>query len=184
MDTLKFRNLRPNEIQCRVKQISYDRNSGGYYCSLLLYKDARVDQNILDETVGPTRWKKEYTEKCGQLFCAISIKMDDGEWVSKEDTGSKDANFEAEKSLASDAQKRAGFLWGIGRALYTKLDIDFFLQAGEYYDNKQANKKVLSQGVRFYVGNDIKYSEDGTKITQLSIVDQNGNIRYKYPFNR
>ena len=181
MDTLKFRNLKKNEIQCRVRQITEDRATNGTYCSLLLYKDARVDQNILDETVGPERWQKEYHEKCGQLFCTISIKMDNGEWVSKEDTGSKDANFEAEKSLASDAQKRAGFLWGIGRALYTKIDIDFFLGRDEYYFNTRANTNVLSRGVRFFVS-DIEYDKSGNTITKLQIQDQLGRVRFNYPF--
>ena len=42
----KFRLLRADEIDCRIAQI---RENG---LSLLLYKDARVDQNILDEIVG------------------------------------------------------------------------------------------------------------------------------------
>ena len=44
---LQFRPLTANEIDCRVSTC----NEKGV--SLLLYKDARCDQNILDETVGP-----------------------------------------------------------------------------------------------------------------------------------
>ena len=49
---MEFRKLRADEIDCRVAQIASN------YCTLLLYKDARVDQNILDETVGAMNWQK------------------------------------------------------------------------------------------------------------------------------
>ena len=42
---LKFRTLNANEIECRVAMI---KSKG---LQLLLYKDARVDQNLLDEVV-------------------------------------------------------------------------------------------------------------------------------------
>ena len=42
----KFRDLRADEIECRVQSV---KENG---LVLLLYKDARVDMNILDETVG------------------------------------------------------------------------------------------------------------------------------------
>ena len=51
----KFRLLRADEIDCRIAQI---RENG---LCLLLYKDARVDQNILDETVGEMNWQKAYS---------------------------------------------------------------------------------------------------------------------------
>ena len=53
----KFRLLRADEIDCRIAQI---RENG---LSLLLYKDARVDQNILDETVGEMNWQKSYSRE-------------------------------------------------------------------------------------------------------------------------
>ena len=52
---MEFRTLRADEIDCRVSQIANN------YCTLLLYKDARVDQNILDETVGCMNWQKRKT---------------------------------------------------------------------------------------------------------------------------
>ena len=46
----KFRKLLPNEIDVRIGQaISTSKWQG---VSLLLYKNARVDMDILDETVG------------------------------------------------------------------------------------------------------------------------------------
>ena len=106
-----FRTLRADEIDCRIAQV---KDNG---LSLLLYKDARCDQNILDEVVGPYNWKREHTRD--NRNCVVSIW--DGEkqqWISKEDTGTE-SNTEKEKGLASDSFKRACFNWGIGRELYT-----------------------------------------------------------------
>lgn len=90
--------------------------------SLLLYKDARCDMRILDETVGAENWQCEYYERKGTLFCKVGILIDRGnglaEWVWKDDAGSP-SNMEAQKGEASDAFKRACFRWGIGRELYT-----------------------------------------------------------------
>lgn len=106
-----FRDLRPNEVEARVAQCS---EKGA---SLLLYKTARTDYALLDETVGPERWACDYREVKGNLFCDLSIRFDDG-WVTKSNCGTE-SNMEAEKGEASDAMKRAGFAWGIGRELYT-----------------------------------------------------------------
>jgi len=112
---LEFRRLKENEIECRIGTIKKD----GSGLSLLLYKDARCDMNILDETVGATNWKKKYDLIDGQLFCTIEIYDEDKkEWVGKQDVGTE-SNTEAEKGRASDAQKRSAFAWGIGRELYT-----------------------------------------------------------------
>ena len=108
---MKFRLLKPSEISCRVNQI----NENGL--TLLLYKDARVDMDILDETVGCMNWKKEYTRD--NRNCIVSIyDSEKKEWISKEDTGTE-SNSEAEKGLASDSFKRTCVNWGIGRELYT-----------------------------------------------------------------
>lgn len=106
-----FRDLRPNEVEARVAQCSAKG------ASLLLYKTARTDYALLDETVGPERWQCSYFEVKGNLFCDLSIRFDDG-WVTKSNCGTE-SNMEAQKGEASDAMKRAGFAWGIGRELYT-----------------------------------------------------------------
>ena len=108
---LEFRKLKADEIECRIGQI---KETG---LTLLLYKDARCDMNVLDETVGALNWKREHTRD--NQNCVVSIYDDDKkEWVSKEDTGTQ-SNTEAEKGLASDSFKRACVNWGIGRELYT-----------------------------------------------------------------
>lgn len=109
----KFRVLRADEIDCRIAQIKKD----GSGLSLLLYKDARCDQNILDETVGPMNWMRHHTRD--NRNCIVSIwDAEKGIWIEKEDTGTE-SNTEREKGLASDSFKRACFNWGIGRELYT-----------------------------------------------------------------
>lgn len=106
-----FRDLRADEIECRVAQA----NQKGV--SLLLYKDARCDQNILDETVGPMGWMRSHCRD--NANCIVSIWDEKKQqWISKEDTGTE-SNTEKEKGLASDSFKRACFNWGIGRELYT-----------------------------------------------------------------
>ena len=113
-----FRALNADEIECRVGTVS--KNGKGL--SLLLYKDARCDANILDETVGPENWQCKFYEHKGTLFCSVGVRFtrEDGtsEWVWKDDAGSP-SNMEAVKGEASDAFKRACFKWGIGRELYT-----------------------------------------------------------------
>lgn len=106
-----FRDLRADEIECRVAQA---KENG---VSLLLYKDARCDQNILDETVGAMGWMRYHTRD--NANCIVQIWDDEKQqWVGKEDTGTE-SNTEKEKGLASDSFKRACFNWGIGRELYT-----------------------------------------------------------------
>lgn len=108
-----IRLLEAREIECRISQIQKQ----GKGLSLLLYKDARVDMAILDETFGPMNWQRHHTRD--NANCIISVW--DGEkgcWVDKEDVGTE-SNTEAVKGLASDSFKRAGFNWGIGRELYT-----------------------------------------------------------------
>lgn len=108
---IQFRKLKADEIECRIGQI---KATG---LTLLLYKDARCDMNVLDETVGPLNWKREHTRD--NRNCIVSIYDEEKkEWVSKEDTGTE-SNTEADKGLASDSFKRACVNWGIGRELYT-----------------------------------------------------------------
>ena len=119
---MKFRDLTSEEIEVRVQSVA--KNDKGVI--LLLYKDARVDQNILDETVTPKHWQKDYYEANGILFCKVGINVGAltgtyDTWVWKSDCGSE-SNIEAQKGEASDAFKRACFNWGIGRELYTALD--------------------------------------------------------------
>jgi hypothetical protein len=112
---VNFRTLKAEEIDCRIATISQKG------LSLLLYKDARVDQNILDETVGCMNWQRSHTRD--NANCIVSIWDDvKKQWISKEDTGVEsraDGTGNEKKGLASDSFKRACFNWGIGRELYS-----------------------------------------------------------------
>lgn len=102
---LEFRTLQAGEIDCRIATVT---EKG---VSLLLYKDARVDQNILDETVGPMNWQRAHSRD--NANCTVSIW--DGEkqqWISKEDTGTE-SYTEKEKGLASDSFKRPALTGGL-----------------------------------------------------------------------
>jgi hypothetical protein len=109
-NALKFRPLRAREVDVRIGSMK------GNGASLLLYKDARVDMAVLDETVGPFNWQCAYSRD--NANCTVSIwDAEKNQWIAKEDVGVP-SNAEAEKGLASDSFKRACFKWGIGRELY------------------------------------------------------------------
>lgn len=132
-----FRDLRADEIECRVAQA---KDTG---VSLLLYKDARCDQNILDETVGAMNWMRHHTRD--NANCIVSIwDKEKSQWIDKEDTGTE-SNTEKEKGLASDSFKRACFNWGIGRELYTApfiwIKADQLTALKEYQDPRSREQK-------------------------------------------
>lgn len=106
-----IRDLRADEIDVRVAQ------EGDGWLQLLLYKNARVDMDILDETFGPLGWQRHHSRD--NANCIVSIWDEEKkQWIDKEDTG-KESNNEKEKGLASDSFKRACVNVGIGRELYT-----------------------------------------------------------------
>lgn len=172
----KFRTLRADEIDVRVATIT----SKGF--SLLLYKDARCDMNILDETIGSMNWQRTHTRE--NANCIVSIwDKEKNQWISKEDTGTE-SNTEKEKGLASDSFKRACFNWGIGRELYTSPTI-FVTPRKDMAPTKktdeEANEFFEKNGkyttkTRFYVD---YISYEGRNIQGLVIRDNKGNIRFE-----
>lgn len=158
---LQFRKLRADEIDVRIANV---KNNG---VTLLLYKDARCDQNILDETVGSTGWQRHHTRE--NANCIVSIWDDDKQqWIEKEDTGTE-SYTEKEKGLASDSFKRACFNWGIGRELYTSPFIFFSaekcnIENGKCYD-------------RFSVS-DIDYT--GNAISMLVVKNEKTGAVFQY----
>ena len=169
---LEFRLLKKDEIDCRIATVSQNG------LSLLLYKDARVDQNILDETVGPMGWQRSHCRD--NANCIVSIwDVEKGLWIEKEDTGTE-SNTEKEKGLASDSFKRACFNWGIGRELYTAPFIWISKDNCEICENgKDRNGKTkYSCYDRFYVSR-IGY-DDNRNINALEIKRRKSNkVVYK-----
>ena len=168
-----FRLLKADEIECRISTIS---EKG---LSLLLYKTARTDYALLDETVGIYNWQNDYKVIDGKMYCGIGIRCAGGmkidpnaiynypEWVWKWNCG-VESNTEAEKGQASDAMKRAGFCWGIGTELYSAPFI--WIPADKCEIRKGQNGKFVCYD-RFYV-REINYTEDEV-INSLTIVKKN-----------
>ena len=162
MAKLEFRDLRADEIDVRIAMV---KDKG---ISLLLYKDARCDMNILDETVGAYNWKRSHSRD--NANCIVSIwDSEKGQWIGKEDVGTE-SNTEAQKGLASDSFKRACFNWGIGRELYTA---PFIWVKAEYCN--------LDKGKCYDKFSVAEISIKEKKIIALSIKnDTTGNIVYTF----
>lgn len=169
----KFRVLKPEEIEVKVKQVT---EKGAV---ALIYKTSRVDMDILDETVGAENWQSEYQEIKGNLYCGIGIKDETTQdWVWKWDCGIEsrsDGDGNEKKGEASDAFKRAGVQWGIGRELYTAPFI--FLPLETVSNGK--GYKLKNPFSRFDV-KEIEYTES-RKISKITIVDERGREVFQYP---
>lgn len=165
-----MRLLKAEEIDVKVKQV----NQNG--CLLLLYKTARVDMQILDEVFTPMGWQCEYKDINGVLYCGIGVKDTvEGGWVWKWDCGieSRDNDGMEKKGQASDAFKRAGFKWGIGRELYTAP----FIWA-KVPTVKVGNAYQLADKYARFNVDSIDYDNAGN-ITSLVIMDNKGQVVYK-----
>lgn len=176
----KIRNLKAEEIECRINTIKQT----GF--SLLLYKDARCDMKILDETFGVTGWQRSHELINGGLFCTISIWDEDKkQWVCKQDIGTE-SYTEKEKGQASDAFKRAGTNVGIGRELYAAPHIWIPALPGETKDTgkkKQNGESIYT--LKFGVSFDVSYIEtsEDKEIKALQIKDNAGRVRFSFNIN-
>ncbi len=166
--TNEIRLLRADEIECRIAVI----NEKGL--SLLLYKDARVDQKILDETFGVFGWKRSHQCIDGNLYCTVEIRdRETGEWIAKQDVGTT-GYAEKEKSQASDSFKRACFNWGIGRELYTAPFI--WIPASNVQIQRKNDKYYCNEN--FHVAS-IAYN-DLREIAGFSITNDKGDCIYEW----
>ena len=154
---LKFRELRADEIEVRVATI---KEKGA---SLLLYKNARCDMNMLDEM--GLLWQRKHYECKGNLFCSVGIKIEE-EWVWKDDCGTE-SYTEKEKGESSDSFKRACFNWGIGRELYTS---PFIWVPAEKIKTAESKGKLTTYD-KFLVE---KIAVENGKITGLAIKNNRG----------
>ena len=162
----KPRLLKADEIEVRVKQV------GETYAQLLLYKTARADMDILDETYGPENWQNDYKTIKDNMYCGIGV-FNGTSWVWKWDCGTE-SNTEKEKGEASDSFKRASVRWGIGRELYTSPKIAALCEAMGGV-KKDGNFWKLNYPYKKSSVKKITYNDDRT-INKLTIVDDRGNI--------
>ena len=161
MNEIKFRDLRPEEIEVRVGSMIKDyatKEDKGF--QLLLYKTARVDANILDDTVGVYNWQKRFYQVKNTMVCSIGLYNEERkEWIWKDDGGDDDFTTEQVKAELSDSFKRAGFAIGIGRKLYTASKIYMVV------DITKTNTPKSHYQVK-----EIEY--DDTSITKLVVINK------------
>ena len=165
MEKLK-KPLKKEDIECRIGSIY----ASGF--SLLLYKTARVDAQRLDDVFGANWQRKHYVDAKSGVVCGISIYNEElKEWVTREDVGSESFS-DKEKGAYSDAFKRAGSAWGIGREIYQAPFI-FIPQKTKHLDgNKyQLEKDEKKYAEELYVSN-YEYCDGKLNIT---ITDKKGN---------
>lgn len=163
---MDIRLLKADEIDARVQSV---KENG---LILLLYKDARCDMKILDETFGIFGWQRRHQVVNGNLFCTVSIyDKEKEEWIEKQDVGTE-SYTEKEKGQASDSFKRACFNIGIGRELYTSPFI-WINDKGDIKNGKCFTKFKVKE---------IGYN-DQREINHLIIVDDKGTERYRMKGN-
>lgn len=159
-----------DEIDFRVQSV----NKGGY-ATILAYKDARVDMNRLDEVYGVDGWQRKHELINGKEFCSIGVWNERlNQWVWKQDCGTE-SNTEKEKGQSSDAFKRAGFNFGIGRELYDYPVIQIKLSDDEF--DKSNGKTTFNFRLKEWVW--FSQFTDG-KLSYLACKDQNGKARFSY----
>ena len=162
---MNFRTLKAEEIDVRVQQVT---EKGAV---LLLFKDARCDMNLLDES--GVKWKREHQLINNNLFCTVSIWDDEiKEWVSRQDVGTESMT-EKEKGQASDSFKRACFNWGIGRELYSSPFIWVGIDKITTYKNPKTGK--LGTYDKFAVEK-IEYN-DNREIAKIAIINSKTKAR-------
>lgn len=171
-EKIEFPLLKAENIECRVGMVKTTATANG--CTLLLYKDARVDMQVLDSVVGAENWQREHYEVKGNMYCRVGIyagvfNENRTDWIWKADCGTE-SYTEKEKGEASDSFKRACFNWGVGRELYTSPFIWIKLE------KEEAENGRLSPKLKFFV-KEIAYNTDRS-INYVVIVDNNDKVRF------
>lgn len=157
------RDLLATEIECRVGTV---KEGKGF--SLLLYKTARADMTLLDETYGVNNWQCRYYQVKNTMICAISIWDEEKKcWIEKCDGGDDDFNTEKIKGECSDSFKRAGFrVLPSTRKLYNSP----FIWVNEDKENNKYAKYDVS-----------KIAYDDTSVIELVIINsKTKQVVYSY----
>lgn len=170
MEMIPIRLLRADEIECRVSTI----NEKGL--ALLLFKDARVDQKLLDEAFTSFGWKRSHQMIGGNLYCTVEVwDQEKQQWVAKQDVGTMSYS-EKEKGQASDSFKRACFNWGLGRELYTAPLIWIPAEMADIRKKGQGRDQKYYTYDRFQVQS-ISYDRERS-IEALTIVNARNQVVY------
>ncbi len=115
----------PEKIKWRVGSRTKEKAKG----MVLAYLDARDVMERLDEVVGSENWQNKLIPTPDGMICELGIRYIqavpeevggdhfESEWIWKSNSAGETA-VEEVKGAGSDAFKRAGVLFGIGRYLY------------------------------------------------------------------
>lgn len=105
----------PSEVKFKPARVSGNR------AMALIYVDARVVQDRLDEVLGVAGWQDDYEVLAdNSVVCRLRLRLAD-EWVTKVDVGGPSEQPDGGdrmKAAFSDALKRAAVKFGVGRYLY------------------------------------------------------------------
>lgn len=105
----------PFDIEWRIQQAG--ETNGKKWALVLAYVTNRAIMERLDSVFGIDGWQNEYQPMAdGGIICGLKCFVG-GQWIVKYD-GADKTNIEATKGGLSNAMKRAGVQWGIGRYLY------------------------------------------------------------------
>lgn len=171
MSDYTIRLLSEKDVELRIQHLTETRK--GVYVTLLVYKDARTDMDILDEAFGSMNWQRKHKLIGNTMYCSISVwDSEKKEWVEKEDAGKESYN-ESEKGQASDSFKRSGVNWGIGRELYNAPIIRIKLEADEFI--KEGDKIKTHKHFRV---KSMVYDKENSKYKEFTVVDEEGNERF------
>lgn len=169
----------PKLISWRVGAMTKDKTKG----IALAYIDARDLYERLDDVCGPDKWQLRYSHADSKTIAEIGIKIGD-EWIWKAN-GAGDTNIEAEKGAISDAAKRAGVAWGIGRYLYDVQNV--WVELDEYKRIKNPNDSRLigalekaAAGIRPQADNRNRIKEIAAEIDGANAIEDVSFVLHKH----
>jgi len=144
---------------------------------ILVYKDARVDMNRLNEVFGVGKWQRKHELINGNLFCSVGAWNDEiKEWCWVQDVGTE-SNTEKQKGQASDSFKRACFNLGIGIELYDYPIIRVKLNQNEFKAEGNKAKQTWDLKLKEWVW--FSQFTDGL-LTCLAAKDEKGKTRFQW----
>lgn len=178
----EFPTLQPDDIEVKVKKV------GKTGTNVLLYKTSRTDMRYLDEVYGVNNWQVDYQMIGDMLFCTILLWDEEKkQWIKKQSNGiesREDGEGNEKKGWSSDAMKRAGFVAGCGRELYSAPFT--FIPSSKLptkQDEKNPNRWLLEDPFTKFAVSVIDY-DNKRRINRLEIVNQKtGEVLYSYGMN-
>jgi len=122
------------------------------------YVTARTVMNRLDAVVGPENWWDQYTAGESSVECRLTIRLPDGDTVTKVDAGAYAGMADQgddDKSGYSDAFKRAAVKFGVARELYGDGAAD--IQADQPAQPEKRPQKTDERTFREFVVDAVAY---------------------------